>query len=394
MARRADEWREHDLSGRFELGAPRDELTELAHTLDRMLDRIAQAILSERRLTDEVAHELRTPLTVIRSEAQLALLEPGPDDVTAASLEAIIAATDRMSSSIETMLSVARSAHAVEAACSTRDVLAEMRAHATVRDDVEVSADEGEEDLLLAAPLRVVAAAVVPVLDTPFSTPVTPSVCTSPASHGGCCCTSRTTGPAWRTSIGTGSSNRGTPPNPAGRVWDSPWSAASHTRWAARWTSATPRTAISCSPSPAPDRRQPGSATGPAALVSARTTVITAAHYFSKLDAALAFWLACILTRPLGASIGDAVAQPRELGGLGLGTGTSLIFLAVDRRDLVRLPAEQADGDQGHHHGEAEQDADRRESSAGPLAPHHHVQHPVVEVPQRQQPGHDLQPGR
>ena len=64
--------------GRFELGAPRDELTELADTLDRMLDRIAQAILTERRLTDEVAHELRTPLTVIRSEAQLALLQAGP----------------------------------------------------------------------------------------------------------------------------------------------------------------------------------------------------------------------------------------------------------------------------------------------------------------------------
>ena len=69
-----------------------------------MLDRIAQAILTERRLTDEVAHELRTPLTVIRSEAQLALLQAGPDAVPSASLDAIVAATDRMTASIETML--------------------------------------------------------------------------------------------------------------------------------------------------------------------------------------------------------------------------------------------------------------------------------------------------
>jgi signal transduction histidine kinase len=165
MARSADDWREHDLSGRFDLGAPRDELTELADTLDRMLDRIAQAILTERRLTDEVAHELRTPLTVIRSEAQLALLQAGPDAVPAASLDAILAATERMTTSIDTMLSLARSTHADEAQCLVGDVLAQVRAHASTRADVEVTTDDTTEDLLLAAPLRVVAAAVVPVLD-------------------------------------------------------------------------------------------------------------------------------------------------------------------------------------------------------------------------------------
>jgi two-component system, OmpR family, sensor kinase len=166
MARRADEWREHDLAGRFELGAPRDELTELADTLDRMLDRIAQAILAERRLTDEVAHELRTPLTVIRSEAQLALVEAGPQGPSTASLDAIVAATDRMAASIRTMLSVARSAHADEATCGTAEVLGEVRAHVTDGLEVRVEVDDpGSDDVLLAAPLRVVGAAVVPLLD-------------------------------------------------------------------------------------------------------------------------------------------------------------------------------------------------------------------------------------
>jgi uncharacterized membrane-anchored protein len=53
-------------------------------------------------------------------------------------------------------------------------------------------------------------------------------------------------------------------------------------------------------------------------------------HYAFKLNAVLAFWLAYILTRPLGASIGDWMSQhSKKYGGLGLGTtGTSYIFLA------------------------------------------------------------------
>jgi uncharacterized membrane-anchored protein len=57
---------------------------------------------------------------------------------------------------------------------------------------------------------------------------------------------------------------------------------------------------------------------------------IAAAYYFLKLNAILAFWLAYILTRPMGASIGDLLSQPNEYGGLGLGTiVTSALFLAI-----------------------------------------------------------------
>ena len=58
--------------------------------------------------------------------------------------------------------------------------------------------------------------------------------------------------------------------------------------------------------------------------------MITFAHYVFKLNAVPAFWLAYILTRPLGASMGDWLSQPLSNGGLGLGTvGTSAIFLVV-----------------------------------------------------------------
>ena len=47
-------------------------------------------------------------------------------------------------------------------------------------------------------------------------------------------------------------------------------------------------------------------------------------------NAVLTFWLAYILTRPLGASLGDLLSQSTEYGGLGFGTvNTSIVFLVV-----------------------------------------------------------------
>ncbi|MEI6579540.1 MAG: hypothetical protein WCN92_08790 [Eubacteriales bacterium] len=49
-----------------------------------------------------------------------------------------------------------------------------------------------------------------------------------------------------------------------------------------------------------------------------------------KFDSILTFWIAYVLTRPLGASLGDFMSQPKSLGGLGLGaTITSIIFLTA-----------------------------------------------------------------
>ncbi|WP_127128713.1 hypothetical protein [Georgenia sp. SYP-B2076] len=81
--------------------------------------------------------------------------------------------------------------------------------------------------------------------------------------------------------------------------------------------------------------------------------VVAIAYGGLHLDAILAFWLAYILTRPLGASLGDLLSQPRTEGGLGLGTvGTSalfllvilgvVIYLSVSRRDLAVVPAESS----------------------------------------------------
>ena len=57
---------------------------------------------------------------------------------------------------------------------------------------------------------------------------------------------------------------------------------------------------------------------------------VALAHLKLGLDAVWSFWVAYILTRPLGASIGDYLSQPTGDGGLGLGTVvTSALFLTV-----------------------------------------------------------------
>ena len=56
--------------------------------------------------------------------------------------------------------------------------------------------------------------------------------------------------------------------------------------------------------------------------------ILSAEHRHQSRNAVLAFWLIYILTRPLGASIGDYLAQAHADGGLGLGpTTTSALFL-------------------------------------------------------------------
>jgi uncharacterized membrane-anchored protein len=66
------------------------------------------------------------------------------------------------------------------------------------------------------------------------------------------------------------------------------------------------------------------------ALFAGLIVLIAIAHRFFRLGSILAFWTAYILTRPLGASIGDLLSQSRHDGGLGLGTfWTSAVFLVT-----------------------------------------------------------------
>ena len=71
---------------------------------------------------------------------------------------------------------------------------------------------------------------------------------------------------------------------------------------------------------------------------------VAISHFVFKVNAVLAFWIAYILTRPLGASIGDYLSQDLDNGGLGLGTViTSMIFLATILATVIYLTVTKKD---------------------------------------------------
>ena len=66
------------------------------------------------------------------------------------------------------------------------------------------------------------------------------------------------------------------------------------------------------------------------ALVFAGLIVLVAAlHYFTKISDSILFWAAYILTRPLGATLGDTLTKPHEDGGLELSRITASVAIAA-----------------------------------------------------------------
>ena len=62
-----------DLSIRLISPKTKDEIAQLCHTINTMLDRVETAVIRLKRFTGDVSHELRTPLAVIQGESELAL---------------------------------------------------------------------------------------------------------------------------------------------------------------------------------------------------------------------------------------------------------------------------------------------------------------------------------
>jgi uncharacterized membrane-anchored protein len=69
---------------------------------------------------------------------------------------------------------------------------------------------------------------------------------------------------------------------------------------------------------------------GGAALIGGLLAVVVALTFFTRLSRVLLFWVAFVLTRPFGATMGDVLTKPTERGGLALGTvGSSAVLAGV-----------------------------------------------------------------
>jgi len=81
-----------------------------------------------------------------------------------------------------------------------------------------------------------------------------------------------------------------------------------------------------------------------AILFGALIGVVALLCFYAGLNRVLGFWIAYVLTRPLGASLGDFLSQDRSAGGLALGTvTTSAIFLATILAVVVFLTVTRKD---------------------------------------------------
>lgn len=145
---------EHDLSRRLNLAGPRDEIKELADTMDIMLARLEGAFESQQRFVANASHELRGPLTASRTALEAPLSQGRfPIEVRSSVLRAL-EANKRSESLITALLQLARSRVIHETrpqSCDLRQITEAM---------VEALADDStalgiviETDLPVAVPL-------------------------------------------------------------------------------------------------------------------------------------------------------------------------------------------------------------------------------------------------
>jgi len=87
--------------------AARDELGELARTLNRMLDRLAEAAQRQREFVSDASHELRSPIAATRTLIEVALAHPDRAD-PAATLRGVLAETTRLEVLVADLLALAR----------------------------------------------------------------------------------------------------------------------------------------------------------------------------------------------------------------------------------------------------------------------------------------------
>jgi two-component system OmpR family sensor kinase len=98
-----------DLSKRIEYSGPKDEIGELAETMDGMLDRIETAFTGQEQFISDVSHELRTPLTIVKGHLQVLDREAQPDPHLVKLEHAlVIDELDRMNRLIADLLTLAR----------------------------------------------------------------------------------------------------------------------------------------------------------------------------------------------------------------------------------------------------------------------------------------------
>ena len=131
---------ERNLHERLNLPGPRDEVKDLADTIDGLLGRLEKAFAAQHRFVASASHELRTPLTLNRALLEVALADPAADaGEFRATCEELLAAAEHQERLIDGLLTLATSERGLDhrdqfdLADVTRRALAIHRAQAEDR---------------------------------------------------------------------------------------------------------------------------------------------------------------------------------------------------------------------------------------------------------------------
>ncbi len=137
-----------DLTRRIEVTG-HDDVSDLAVTFNRMLDRLEEAFATQRRFLDDAGHELRTPITIVRGHLELMAVEDLPE-----TRALVLDELDRMSRLVDDLIMLARAERPdflrpsfVDVSALTDEVLDKARGLAPrrwrcdARADVSIAAD-------------------------------------------------------------------------------------------------------------------------------------------------------------------------------------------------------------------------------------------------------------
>ena len=151
---------ETSLDRRLAMDGPRDELRQLADTIDGLLERLEAAFDAQRRFVANASHELRTPLTAARAMLEMIISDPSATvDTFRETCAQVLDESEQQEQLIDALLALAQGQRGVdqrepvELAAIVGDVVARQRPEATVRG---LTLDASLEPALVAGDRRLI----------------------------------------------------------------------------------------------------------------------------------------------------------------------------------------------------------------------------------------------
>jgi signal transduction histidine kinase len=115
MTATTQEISEANLNQRLAIRGPRDELRELADTIDGLLGRLETAFEAQRRFVANASHELRTPLTAVRALLEMVISDPNATVGTfRVTCEQVLEESEQQEQLIDALLALAQGQRGID----------------------------------------------------------------------------------------------------------------------------------------------------------------------------------------------------------------------------------------------------------------------------------------